>query len=202
MPSSASNSIPVSQGLVTATRRHLNPRQAVTVGRIIDAARDELREAGFEALTIRSVAGRAGVSAATAYTYFSSKNHLVVEIFWRLINGRGRRPSALPTPRERVCAVFTELAKLLAAEPELGAAITVALLDPDPDVRQLRHLIGVEINNRIAEALGPRPNAQLLDALSVVWSGAMLQAGMGHSDYKRLGRRLTAATKLLMPDPD
>ncbi|HEU5007472.1 MAG TPA: helix-turn-helix domain-containing protein [Jatrophihabitantaceae bacterium] len=186
---------------MTATRRHLNARQAETVQRIIDAALEELREVGFETLTIRSVAHRASVAPATAYTYFSSKNHLIVETFWRLMNGRDRRKSDLATPRERVCAVFTDLAKLLAGEPELGAAITVALLGPDPDVRQLRHLIGVEINSRIGRAIGPKPNAQLLDALSVVWSGAMLQAGMGHSDYKQLGRRLVAVTKLLMPEP-
>jgi AcrR family transcriptional regulator len=196
-----SSSIAVNQDLVTATRRHLNARQAETVQKIIEAAREELREVGFETLTIRSVAGRASVAPATAYTYFSSKNHLVVEIFWRLINERGRQEADLPTARERVCAVFTDLAQLLAGEPELGAATTVALLGSDPDVRQLRYLIGVEINNRIADAIGPKPNAQLLDALSVAWSGAMLQAGMGHSDYKQMGKRLVAATKLLMPDP-
>jgi AcrR family transcriptional regulator len=188
------------QDLVTAPRRHLNARQAETVQKIIDAAREELREVGFETLTIRSVARRTAVAPATAYTYFSSKNHLIVEIFWRLISERGRQDADLPTARDRVCAVFIDLAQLLAGEPELGAAITLALLGSDPDVRQLRFLIGVEINNRIADAIGPRPNAQLLDALSVAWSGAMLQAGMGHSDYRQLGKRLVATTKLLMRD--
>jgi hypothetical protein len=117
-----------------------------------------------------------------------------------MINERGRQEIDLPTPRERVCAVFEDLAQLLAGEPELGAATTVALLGSDPDVRQLRYLIGVEINNRIADAIGPKPNAQLLDALSLAWSGAMLQAGMGHSDYKQMGKRLVTATKLLMAD--
>lgn len=191
----------MNQELVTATRRHLNARQAETVRKIIEAAREELREVGFGALTIRSVAARAEVAPATAYTYFSSKNHLIVEIFWRLINERGRREADLPTARERVCAAFTDLARLLAGEPELGAAITVALLGSDPDVRQLRFLIAGEINKRLADAVGPKPNAQLLDALSVAWSGAMLQAGMGHSDYKQMGRRLVAMTKLLMRDP-
>jgi AcrR family transcriptional regulator len=189
------------QDLVTAPRRHLNARQAETVQNIIEAAREELREVGYETLTIRSVAARASVAPATAYTYFSSKDHLIVEIFWRLINERGRQDLDLPTARDRVCAVFTDLARQLAGEPELGAAITVALLGSDPDVRQLRYLIGVEINKRIADAIGRKPNAQLLDALSVAWSGAMLQAGMGHSDYKQLGRRLVATTKLLMRDP-
>ena len=185
---------------MTATRRHLNARQAETVQKIIDAAREELREVGFDALTIRSVAARAAVAPATAYTYFSSKNHLVVEIFWRLINTRVRPESEDASPLDRVCAVFNDLAQLLAVEPELGAATTVALLGSDPDVKQLRNQIGLEINNRIAEALGPKANAQLLDALNIAWSGAMLQAGMGHSDYKQMGKRLIAVTKLIMRD--
>ncbi len=184
--------------LITATRRHLNARQAETVQKIIDSAREELREVGFDALTIRSVAGRAAVAPATAYTYFSSKNHLIVEIFWRQINAQGRREQTCPTPLGRVTAVFTDLAEMLAAEPELGAATTVALLGSDPDVMQLRYLIGQEINNRIAAAVGPKASAHLLDALSVAWSGAMLQAGMGHSDYKQMGRRLVSVTRLLM----
>ena len=159
-----------------------------------------MREVGFDALTIRSVAARAAVAPATAYTYFSSKNHLVVEIFWRLINTRVRPESEDASPLDRVCAVFNDLAQLLAVEPELGAATTVALLGSDPDVKQLRNQIGLEINNRIAEALGPKANAQLLDALNIAWSGAMLQAGMGHSDYKQMGKRLIAVTKLIMRD--
>lgn len=184
--------------LIPATRRHLNKRQAETVQRVADAARDELRDVGFEAMTVRSVASRASVAPATAYTYFSSKNHLVVEIFWRQINERGRLETTLPTPLERVTAVFTDLAAFLAAEPELGVATMVALLGPEPDVKQLRFLIGVEINNRIADALGDAATPELLDALSLTWSGAMLQAGMGHSDYTQMGERMVAATRLIM----
>ena len=77
-----------------ATRRELNTRQAETVERVVSAAQEELRAVGFDALTVRTVANRAGVAPATAYTYFSSKNHLVAEIFWRrLPSGPGsRRP--------------------------------------------------------------------------------------------------------------
>lgn len=187
-----------SAALVPAARRRLNARQAETVRRVTDAACAELRAVGFDALTVRSVAGRAQVAPATAYTYFSSKNHLVVEIFWRRINERERRESALPQARERVIAVFEDLAQLLAEEPELGVAVNAALLGADPDVQQLRHLIGMEINARIRDALGDAANDELLDTLSLAWSGAMLQAGMGHSDYARMGTRLATATRLIM----
>jgi AcrR family transcriptional regulator len=182
----------------TATRRHFNARQAETLQRIIEAAREELREVGFEEMTVRTVASRASVAPATAYTYFSSKNHLVVEMFWRHINERGRKELDAPTAIERVCAVFDDLAHMLAAEPELGHAVSMALLGPEPDVKQLQLLIGTEINARVAAAAAPHATPEVLDALALAWSGAMLHAGMGHFDYLQMGERLDAATTLIM----
>jgi len=182
---------------VEATRRHLNARQAETVQRVLDAARAELRDAGFEQMTVRTVAARAGVAPATAYTYFSSRNHLLVEIFWRALNARERIETALPTPSERVAAVFRDLSELLATNPELGRAATSALLGNEPDVAQLRMQIATEINSRIVAAAGPRATPDVLDALGIAWSGAMLQAGMGHSNYVQMGERLVAVARLL-----
>ena len=66
-----------------ATRRRLSPRQAATVGRLADALLTELATVDYDGLSVRSVARRAGVAPATAYTYFTSKAHLVAEVFWR-----------------------------------------------------------------------------------------------------------------------
>lgn len=49
------------------------------VQRLAEAALSEVRETGYGDLAIRNVAARAGVAPATAYTYFSSKNHLLTE---------------------------------------------------------------------------------------------------------------------------
>ena len=65
------------------TRRRLTERQAHTVERLTVAAVDEVRVVGYDGLTVRNVARRAGVAPATAYTYFASKDHLVAEVFWR-----------------------------------------------------------------------------------------------------------------------
>ncbi|WP_258008604.1 helix-turn-helix domain-containing protein, partial [Rhodococcus sp. ENV425] len=58
-----------------STRRRLTEKQADTVDRLTRAAVEVLREEGFAGLTVRNVAARAGVAPATAYTYFSSKEH-------------------------------------------------------------------------------------------------------------------------------
>jgi AcrR family transcriptional regulator len=181
-----------------ATRRQLNARQAETVERVVDAAQDELREVGFDGLTVRSVAQRAGVAPATAYTYFSSKNHLVAEIFWRRLNERPRLEETLTSPLGRVVGVFDDLADFIAAEPELAAAVTSALLGTEPDVKHLRLMIGNEINQRIKHALGETASADALDALTLAWSGAMLQVGMGHAPAEQLGERLATVARLVL----
>jgi AcrR family transcriptional regulator len=67
-------------------RRQLTARQADTVRRLTEAGVEEVRRSGYENLSIRDVARRAGVAPATAYTYFGSKDHLLTEIFWRRLN--------------------------------------------------------------------------------------------------------------------
>ena len=74
-----------SEPVTSHLRLGLNPRQAETVEKLLLAGEAELEEVGPEALTIRTVAQRAGVSPATAYTYLASKNHLFAELFWRTI---------------------------------------------------------------------------------------------------------------------
>jgi AcrR family transcriptional regulator len=181
-----------------ATRRQLNARQAGTVAKLVAAARDELKDVGFTELTIRSVAARAEVAAATAYTYFSSKNHLVAEIFWRTLSDRPRVSSRKTSPYGRVVEVFHDLANLVEEDPELSAAVTLALLSEEPDVKHLRTLVGAEINDRIAAVFDGRPPGDILDALSVAWSGAMLQVGMGHARAEDMGDRLARVARLLM----
>src|SRR4051812_34906156 len=70
-------------GHMSSSTRLLDGRRADTLDRRVDARVVGATEAGYDGLTVRSVARRAGVAPATAYTYFSSKDHLVAEVFWR-----------------------------------------------------------------------------------------------------------------------
>jgi AcrR family transcriptional regulator len=178
------------------TRRLLTPRQADTVHRLTEAGVDEVRESGYENLSIRDVARRAGVAAATAYTYFASKDHLLTEIFWRRLSAlppvdRGRQPA-----KRRVIAALRELALLVSAEPELAAGCTAAMFGSEPDVRQLRLYIGMKIHDRIEEAAGPGTRAAGL--LELAYFGAMVEAGLGYTTYERMADRLAEAAELIM----
>ncbi|MEW2357399.1 helix-turn-helix domain-containing protein [Spirillospora sp. NPDC029432] len=190
------------QELITeSTRRRLTERQADTVRRLTDAAVEEIRETGFDGLTVRNVAKRAGVAPATAYTYFASKNHLITEVFWRRLNALPPVPAG-GTRRERVNEVLREVALLVSDEPELAAACTAAMLGSDPDVRELRMRIGVSIRRRLEAAMGDGADPKILGALELAYAGALVHAGMGYTSYARMADRLAEMAELILPDPE
>ena len=180
------------------TRRQLSQRQADLVRRLTEAAVEELRSAGYEGLTVRNVAHRAGVAPATAYTYFGSKNHLITEVFWRRLQSLPPVRAQDGSPADRAVAVLRELALLVSDEPALAAACTTAMLGTDPDVRHLRNLIGTAIHQRLDAALGPDADGEVLAALEMLFTGAMVHAGMGYGSYEGMADRLTAAAALIV----
>lgn len=185
-------------------RQGLNPRQAETVERLLAAGLEELRAVGHEALTVRTVAQRAGVSPATAYTYLASKNHLFAELFWRHLTSADAvraAQSAAGTATQRLQATMRALTARIVEEPELAAAVTPALLGTDPDVARLRLRIGAEFLSRFESALAEpdRPaDPGVLEVLVLTFSGALLQAGMGVMTYDEIAERLVAAVEVIM----
>jgi AcrR family transcriptional regulator len=196
-----------------APRRQLTARQADTVRRLTEAGVEEVRRSGYDNLSIRDVARRAGVAPATAYTYFGSKDHLLTEIFWRRLNalppagarggpGEGAGPDegaglgANASRSTEVTAVLRELALLVSEEPKLAAGCTAAMFGSEPDVRQLRLYIGRQIHQRIEAAAGPgSPEARLLE---LAYYGAMVEAGLGYTTYEQMADRLAEAAELIM----
>nr|WP_279536297.1 helix-turn-helix domain containing protein [Nocardioides ochotonae] len=169
------------------------------------AGAEELRAVGAEALTIRTVAARAGVSPATAYTYLASKNHLFADLFWRYLaedTGGLAGPDADPDVVARLRTVTRHLAARLAAAPELAAAVTPALLGTDPDVDRLRLRIGGELVRRFRTALAPEGDVPVdeavLETLTLSFFGALLQTGMGLLTYAELADRLDAVVAVIM----
>ncbi|WP_216656433.1 TetR/AcrR family transcriptional regulator [Nocardioides marmotae] len=182
----------------SAPRQGLGSRRAETVERLFAAGAEELDEVGHEALTIRSVAGRAGVSPATAYTYFASKNHLFAELFWRHLAEDADREPEGGDPVARVQDVTRRMAERLADSPALAAAVTPALLSSDADVARLRLRIGGEFLDRFSRALGEQADPAVLEALVLAFSGALLQAGMGVMTYTDMGERLDAVVAAIL----
>ncbi len=179
-------------------RRELHARQADTLDRLLAAARVELEEVGHEDLTIRTVAARAGVSAATAYNYFASRDHLFAELFWRhLADDELPRLTGRSSTR-RLQQTTRHLAETISSAPALAAAATKSLLGNDPAVEQLRVRIGSVFADRFRTAIGEPVQPQVLETLLFAFSGALLQTGMGLFTYPELADRLDDVVAVIM----
>ncbi|MDR7170938.1 AcrR family transcriptional regulator [Nocardia kruczakiae] len=184
-----------------ATRRRLTEKQADTVDRLTKAALEVLSREGFAGLTVRMVAAAAGVGTATAYTYFSSKEHLVAEVFWRrLAADAPPEPEAGADRTTRVVAVLRQIAMLVADEPALAGAVTSALLGTDPDVAHLRTRIGTEIRRRLLDALGPDADPDVVETLELLYAGALVRAGVGYASYAEIADRLEKSALQVLRD--
>jgi AcrR family transcriptional regulator len=184
-----------------APRRALSDRRARTVDRLTEAAVAELAQVGYAALTVRGVAKRAGVAAATAYTYFASKEHLVAEVFWRRFLAQPEPDAGDARPvGQRVEAVVSAFALVVADEAGLSAARTMAVLADDPDVGYLRERIGIELHRRLTAALGPAADPAVVQTLQFATSGALLQVGTGHLRYDELPGVLRRIVAVVLGD--
>ncbi len=181
-------------------RQWLSERQSATVAALLEAGLDEVRAVGFEKLTIRSVAQRAGVTHTTAYSYFTSKSHLVSELYWR-------QTQAMPPPEvaddesfvDRVRAAFEAPAAALAADPALSRAVFIAIISDEPDVRRLRAAVATELVGRLRSALGPYDEPELVGTLLMGYSGAMMLVGTGTRDFLDVIPRMETMARLIDP---
>jgi len=185
-----------------ATRRRLSKRQAEVVMQLVRATEEEVEDVGYTGLTVRNVARRAGVAPATAYNYFSSKDHLLAEVLWR-------RMQALPPVDATGARSMSECLRgtvramvLMAAEsPALVDACTVALLSANPEVKHLRDRIGARTHRRLEAALGPGVDPMVVRVLETTYSGALLTAGIGHMSFLDIPDFVAEAARLMVGVP-
>ena len=165
--------------------------------KLLVAGQEVLEEVGTEDLTIRTVAARAGVSAATAYTYVASKNHLFAELYLRHITAHPV-PALTGDETQRLQQVTRHFVTTLLSHPHLAAAANIALLSGDVEVERLRLKIGAEFIDRFTVAYAAPIAPDLLDTLLFAFSGALLQAGMGLMDADELAERFDAVIALVV----
>jgi AcrR family transcriptional regulator len=183
----------------SATRKR-DRRPEQTIRKVLDAGFDELRQTSFSALTMRTVAARAGVSPASAYTYFPSKSALVAAIYLRLLRDAPVHTDVNQTTRTRVSTTMREMALVVADEPELTAACSAALMADDPAVTPIREQIGTEVITRIQASLGPGWPPTVATTLLMTFAGALMTARF--LSFHQIADQLDAAVALVLNDSD
>jgi len=166
----------------------------------VTAAVQALHDVGYDRLSMRDVSRRAGITHATTYGYFSSKQHVIAEAFARLVDQWGGQHIVGDLPADRLKQVFTSFGALLADDPDLSRSSTAALLSDDQSVRRVRERVGHTIADQLAAALGDHATEDRLDALTIAINGATLQAGLGHARYTEFAERFMRAARFVIAD--
>jgi len=122
--------------------RPISAAQAATRHRLLDAARELATAGGYEAVGMRAVAARAGVSAPTAYQYFSSKDHLLVDLLVELVGQTTDTLAARPrrglSSVDRAVATLRHAVRNVEQAPNLYVAMTRAFISGSFDVAHAR----------------------------------------------------------------
>jgi AcrR family transcriptional regulator len=175
--------------------------------RLVVAAAHEAEERPYADISVRTIAKRAGVAPATAYTYFSGKDHLLAEVLWRRVQSSPHLVDLSQSLPERVADTARTMGFASMGTAAL-AVCTTALLGDGPDVKRVRSLMGTEIARRLEAALGGgagragRAGDDVLGVLVVTYTGALLSAGMGHLSFDAVPGLMAQATTLMSAPGD
>lgn len=154
------------------TRQPLRADAAATRQRVIDAAVDLARTRSIETLTMRDIAAKAGVSTATAYTYFASKQHLYAEAYLAGVHTLTERLRARPprgaTAADRVASVFRRAVQGAATAGDVVQATAIALASSDPSVAAVRPRVDEAFDEWMKIALAGVPIADRAATLKVL----------------------------------
>lgn len=144
---------------------------------LLRAARDELHEVGWRALSLRSVARRAGVTHTAAYHHFKDKGALLAEIAvegFRLLDQRMAEAmgAAGDDPLDRVTASAHGYLRMAVEDP---AAYDLMFTGSDVDVSEELARVGAAPFHRLvaaveeARAAAGMKDAHLLDDAMLHW---------------------------------
>lgn len=127
------------------------PRRSLTHPEILDAAFELLETKGFDAVSVRGVAGALGLTPTAMYTYYPNKQALlagmVEQVLGRLrIGGSGTTTdaagaSATAGPRARVHALARDLRTLLVERPGAVGLLLATPLDGPNAMRMDEELL-------------------------------------------------------------
>jgi AcrR family transcriptional regulator len=183
--------------------RALSAGQRARRQRIVEAALRLAAEGGYEAVMMKDVAARAGVALGTVYRYFASKDHLLAESLVAWGGALGARLRQAPprgaTPGERVAQVFRRMARGVEEQPELGVALTRALLSSDPSALANRSGLSAMMRDWIGLAIGDAPVRDgVVAVLEHVCFSCMISLVNGQRTPREVGDELERTARLLL----
>jgi AcrR family transcriptional regulator len=161
--------------------------------RIVAAARALYFERGPEAVTMRAVAERVGVTATALYRHFTDKDALLKEVVGegsRLLGSQLFRALEAATPLERLRATALEYLDFALAQPQAYRALfdPVSGDDEASPVRRQRGAVRRFLRDRVREAMdaGVIAEGDPEGAALTLWSLLHGLAALHHAGVARI----------------
>jgi TetR/AcrR family transcriptional regulator, cholesterol catabolism regulator len=175
--------------------------------RILDAALELASAGGYEALQVRAIAARAGVSSRTIYANFPSLDSLLIVAVAEQSGDLYRRFAEAPpkgrSAAARVNQLISELTETMTANRALTVALLRALLSGKPDVAQYVDGFRTVLQTMLATAIarkGPtKRDREVAEILESVWFTALVGWATGTDTDIYIGELMKRSTRLLLP---
>jgi AcrR family transcriptional regulator len=162
-----------------ARRSGRRPGNQDTKAAILEAAREQFAEKGFDKAAIRAIAARAGVDPALVHHYFGTKEKLFLASMNAPINPGELIPQALDGPREEAGQRLVRLVLSVWDSPAGAAALGMfrSALSNEWTARLLREFVITQILRRaVAEIAVDPAEAPLRAALLATQIAGLLTA--------------------------
>ncbi|MFD3699310.1 TetR/AcrR family transcriptional regulator [Streptomyces sp. NPDC058646] len=186
-------------------RTPVQQRSADRLARILDACAELLDETGYEKLSTRAVAVRAGVPIGSVYRFFGNKRAMAVALAHRNLDryadGIAVRLAGLPASdwRPVVDAVLDEYLSMKRSVPGF-ALVDFGVPAPPPDgpAADPNHLVAARLTQLMCGHLGLTPGADLERAVLVAVEATDALIQLAFRSDPAGDPRIVAETRVMM----
>ena len=170
--------------------------------KILNSARKQLIESGFNGLSLRGVATDCGIAVGTTYNYFSSKTELanvVMENEWKeMIANTGTKKGEVSTAAEGVTAIYhaihtfvSRYSTVIDQESNSSASLRTGRFNQPKLTSQIKDVL-----NETLESFGYHETESCLMLEAELILAASISENAQEADFADLTRRVFEGTKV------
>lgn len=172
--------------------------------RAIEATRALASDGGYESVQMRDVVRMSGLSSATIYRHFSSKDHLLAATHLDWIKSLERsRAAARPggaDAADRVAAIIADTCRAMSRKPRLAEALIHALGSSDPGVRDCHRETNRIMHDMFRAAVADEVADvdEFIRLIGVAWEGALFSWAFGRMSMDDVELVVRRSARLLI----
>jgi AcrR family transcriptional regulator len=185
----------------------LTARQQARRESLVESGLVLLATDGFEQIQVRDVVERAGLSLATMYRYFSSKEHLFSEVLFRWASSLELSLQRLPLvevqPSARLQEVVFRALGAFERQPHMARLVNVLSMSSDPFAAAWigrMHGSVASVYIAVLDPMDPAKARPIVDVVNSVFTVILREWSMGRMPMAEAHERIAEGIQLLLGD--